>query len=367
MLTPSQRDALLVLMRALVDHGSIVAITGAAGAGKTAVLRSVMSGRVEASTQLIWCDSKDGEPLTLARILLDVAGRLPDMDTETGADAGDGRESPAADVVAANASIIVVDDAHLLTPEAAAYLVSVLDFVVGKAVRIHLILIGRPALWSVLHSAGIAGRVCASSEVSGVVPDLAAPGRDAGGAMERPGGPDSDDTGPGGRLPVAGGSGGFPVPVLSRRPAPAAWEAFGGWPSLGRVRARLGRLAPFRAESITEIRVLSGAVVLAVGSLALYQLLNPVGRPLEAPAALDGIVEPPSAQQATSVAILQAANPAPGPPDAAVAPLIRRGAPPTPARPGASIIPRFGSARADCSQPCASPAVRNGCERNPGV
>lgn len=159
-LAPSQRAPLLTLLRGLQDREKLIVITGEAGVGKTTVLRTAVGPCEHGSGRIIWCGGTGGEPITLARLLMDAAGELPDIDLP--------EDAPVPPPLHGRHVIAVIDDAHLLTAEAAAYLVCASDFVAAAEGTLQVVLVGRPGLWDVLREAGIAGRVRLAGEMSGL-------------------------------------------------------------------------------------------------------------------------------------------------------------------------------------------------------
>lgn len=159
-LTASQRPALLAVLRGLQTFEPIVVITGESGVGKTILLEHVLPPGESDGTDRIWCRGNAGKEITRDRIVSAIQGcRLGVKAAGTSND----RQSSSSD-----RAVFVVDDAHLLTSEAATYLAGALYSPGSVSRRVQLVLVGRPPLWDVLRGAGLADRVRISGEVTGL-------------------------------------------------------------------------------------------------------------------------------------------------------------------------------------------------------
>ena len=159
-LAASQRAPLLALLRGLDDGEPLIVITGESGVGKTTLLESALPPGENGGTQTIWFRSQSGEQLTRARVQLEMT--LRNLHLKAVADCAETGPKQC------RRTILIVDDAHLLTPDAARYLIGILDPAGAGSGRLQLVLLGRPTLGPQLQRAGLADRIKVSGEVAGL-------------------------------------------------------------------------------------------------------------------------------------------------------------------------------------------------------
>ena len=146
----AQRRALDIIAAAVVDGTGFVALTGPAGAGKTAVLRAAAELLDHPPIQVIRIDA-NGAPLTLPRLIGQIAGARQQGDPMARIERAQSRLlRPAAPY---ERTILMVDDAHELHEDALVYLQLTSRSKVHVERSLQIVFAGEPRFWSLLDNA----------------------------------------------------------------------------------------------------------------------------------------------------------------------------------------------------------------------
>lgn len=164
-LAASRRAPLLALLHGLERGEPLIVVSGDAGVGKTTLLASALPAGESGGTQRIWHRGKGDRQLTRARVLSEIVAQALPGDVPEILLAGQSAQCRRA--------ILIIDDAHLLTPEAIDTLIGVLDTARAGSEQLQLVLVGRPMVWNRLRRAAAVDRVKVSGEMTGLSPDEA--------------------------------------------------------------------------------------------------------------------------------------------------------------------------------------------------
>jgi type II secretory pathway predicted ATPase ExeA len=152
-MVPRHRQLLAEIVDSLMEGTQFIVLTGARGAGKTAVAQAICEELTQRSVRVRWVDGGAGGGIRLRTIMSQFLGK-PEADVDTADvervfDAMTEREDPD------DRLVLIIDDAEQLLPDALGYLRLLASVAIERMPQV--LFVGDPSFWDIADRAAQAG------------------------------------------------------------------------------------------------------------------------------------------------------------------------------------------------------------------